>query len=706
MAVIQKIRNRSGLAIIIIGVAIAAFVIGDFGKKSTRGSSEVGVVNGEKIPYMDFNNKVEESVEIQKENSGSDRFTEEQTFSVRQSTFNQMVKTIILTEEYDKLGLTVSPEELFDQVQGKNPHRFILQYFKDPNTGLYNPEMVLNYLKNLDQMEPKQKTQWLQFEKAIKEDRQEVKFNNLVAKGYYIPKALLNLNHIQQTKSLKVRYIAPSYAGIADSLVKLTDADYQKFYDKNIGFFLSDEPYRDLDFIVFEVQPSDIDRKNTAEDVAKIYADFSTVADAKTFTSANTDKRADTGFVKKGSLQGKLDSIMFNSKVGTLVPPFESGNAWIMAKLLDIQERPDSMQGSQIMVTWQGTNLSETVKRTKEQAKSRADSIAASLKNNPVPFEQIARQYSDFPSAQKDGGDLGWFMDGGQNFGLFFNEGLTMKPGEVRVVETGVGYSVYKLTGKTKPVKKVQVAVLQRNIEPSTETFQNTYLRASTFAGQNKTQAAFDTAASRTGLGKRNAPTVRETDNYLQGLQNARELVRWSYAEKTEIGEVSPVFDLSGKYVVAVLKGKTDKGLQPLDKVKTRLEPAVRNVKKIELLAKQMEGVMKSTKDFSAMASQLNSRIDTTVVTFISMNQYPITRDPEVVGKLFTLPVNNIQGPLQGAMGAYIVIIDEVIEAPPKTDYTFENSQTMQTFNGRVTNGLFDAMKKASKIKDNRLLFY
>jgi peptidyl-prolyl cis-trans isomerase D len=706
MAVIQKIRNRSGLAVIIIGVAIAAFVIGDFGKKRSHQTTEIGVVDGEPIPYMDFNNKVEETIELQKENTGTDRITEEQTFSIRQSTFNQIVRNLILAEEYDKLGITVSPEELFDQVQGKNPHRFILQYFKDPKTGIYDPAMVLNYLKNLDQMEPKNKTQWLQFEKALKEDRQETKFVNLVSKGYYVPKALLKLDHVQQTKSLKVRYINPSYAGISDSLVKLTDEDFQKFYDKNQGYFLTDEAYRDIDFVAFDVVPSDIDRKNTAEDVAKIYADFSTVADAKTFTSANTDKRYDTGFVKKGVLPGKLDSIMFNSKVGTIVPPYESGDAWIMAKLLTIQDRPDSMQGSQIMVTWDGTRLSETVKRTKEQAKMRADSIAASLKNSPLPLTELARQISDFPTAKDDGGDLGWFMDGGQNYGIFYNEGLTMKPNDIRVVETAVGYSVFKLTAKTKPVKKVQVAVLQRDIEPSTQTFQDTYLKASTFQGQNKTQAAFDTAVVKAGLNKRNASNVREMDNFVQGMPNAREIVRWAYAEKTAIGEVSPVFDLTGKYVVALLKDKTDKGLQPLDKIKPRIEPAVRNVKKIEILAKQMEEVMKKTTDFTAMAAQLNTRIDTTVVTFISMNQYPITRDADMVGKLFSLPANKIQGPIQGTMGAYIVIIDEIVEAPPKDDFSFERSQAVQAFTGRATNGLFEALKKSADIQDNRLMFY
>lgn len=706
MAVIQKIRNRSGLAVIIVGIAIAAFVIGDFGKKRSRTSTDIADVDGEKITYTDFNTKVDETLELQKENAGTDRITEEQSFSIRQSTYEQMVRKIILTEEYDKLGISVSPEELFDQVQGKNPHRFILQYFTNPNTGVYEPAMVLNYLKNLDKMEAKQRNQWFEFEKAIKEDRLETKFNNLVAKGYYMPKALLNLKHIKETKSVSLRYVAATPSGIADSTVTLTDEDYQKFYDKNIGFFYTEEPYRDIDYVIFDVLPSDIDRKNTADDVARIYQEFSTVADPKAYTSANTDKRFDTGFIKPRVLPVKLDSIMFNAEVGTLVSPFELGNTWLMAKLLTIEERPDSMQASHIMVTWDGARLSETVKRTKEQAKKRADSIAATLKNNPVPFAELARQLSDYPTAKDDGGDLKWLVDGQPNFSLFFNEGLTMKPNDVRVIETAIGYSVFKLTAKTKPMKKVQVAVLQRDIEPSQQTFQDTYLKANTFQGENKNKSSFDTSAMKFGVPKRNAPSVRETDNSIQGLQNAREIVRWAFGEKTEIGEVSRVFDLTGKYVIALLKDKTDKGLQPIEKVKPRLEAAVRNTKKIEILCGKIEEAMKNAKDLGILASQFNAKIDTTILAFNTMNEFAISRDPEVVGKLFTIAPNTVYGPIKGNMGAYIVIIDQIAEAPPKQDFTYEWSQISQVFTGRTTNNLYQALKKTAEIKDNRLLFY
>ncbi|MGA2823617.1 MAG: SurA N-terminal domain-containing protein, partial [Bacteroidales bacterium] len=153
MAIIGRIRKHSGLAVILVGVAIAAFVIGDFGKKRMKGTNEIGSINGEAIPYAEFTNKVEESIQIQKENTGNDKITDEETYSIRQNTWNTFVKEDLMQAEYDELGITVSPDELFDQVQGKNPHRYILQYFKDPKTNVYDPSLVRNYLKNLDEQQ-------------------------------------------------------------------------------------------------------------------------------------------------------------------------------------------------------------------------------------------------------------------------------------------------------------------------------------------------------------------------------------------------------------------------------------------------------------------------------------------------------------------------------------------------------------------------
>lgn len=705
MAIIGKIRKHSGLAVIIVGVAIAAFVIGDFGKKSSSHTNDIGIVNGENIPYTEFNSKVEKNLELQKENSGNDKITEQETYQLRQSTWMATVKELLMNEEYQELGLTVSPEELFDQVQGRQPHRLILQYFKDPATGQYNPSVVLNYLKNLDKMEPKAKSQWLQFEKAIKDDRQETKFNNLLAKGFYVPKAFLKKYYNDQSKMLKVLSVAPDAASISDSTVKLTDADYQKFYDKNKNYFIVEETSRDIDYVLFEVTPSDIDRKKTAEDVAALYRDFLTTPDPMTFTNANSDTRSDTMFVKKGVLPSILDTMLFSSKPGAVFPPFEFNNSWYMAKLLDLQSRPDSMKGSQILFAFSGAG-NENIKRTKEEAKVKIDSLFAALKKSPQSFAEVAKKYSDYPTAKDDGGDLKWFQDGNPNFDPFFKAGLELKPNEMKVVETRIGYSLFMLTEKSPPVTKVKAAVLSRAIVPSNQTYQDTYMKASAFAGQNKTSQAFEKAASDKGLQKRSAPNVREMDGYVMGLASAREMVRWAYAENTKIGDVSHVFDLSGKYGIAILKNISEKGPQPLKDIKARIEPSVRNMKKIEIMTGKMQQAMAGTKDIAALAQALNAKVDTAMITFSGFSRSNIGREAEIVGKLFTSKKGELLGPLTGNYGAYCVLIADITEAPAKEDFYYEKMQLMQNFNQRVTGSMYTALEKTAKITDNRLKFY
>ena len=325
-----------------------------------------------------------------------------------------MVKEILMGNEYDQLGLTVSPEELFDQVQGKNPHRYILQYFKDPKTNLYDPALVLNYLKSLDQQEPKAKQQWLRFEKAIKDDRLQTKYNNLISKGYYIPTAFLRKQYKNETQSLKVLTVAPMYQNIPDSTIKLTDADYEKYYNKNKHFFNQEEAYRDIEYVVFEVIPSAADQKKITADVANLYKDLLTSNDIPNFTNANSDKKYDSTFVKKGTLPGKLDSLAFSSKPGTFFAPFQQDKSWYMAKLIAVQERPDSIKASQILIGYEGTQLAKDQKitRTKEQAKNAADSLLVVLKKTPEKFSEIVKAISDYPTAKEDGGDLKWLTDG------------------------------------------------------------------------------------------------------------------------------------------------------------------------------------------------------------------------------------------------------------------------------------------------------
>ena len=329
MALIGRIRKHSALAVILVGVAIAAFILSDLftGRgRGGRGSQipEVGRIEGDEITGMEFNRRVEDNIEIQQTNQNKQNLTQQEAFDMRNNTWNQFVNEVIMGIEYEELGLTVTKEELFDLVQGRNPHRLIIQYFTDPNTGQYNPQMVLNFLQNLDNMDPEVKKQWLNLEKYIKEDRLNQKYQTLVSKGYYVPQSFAKMDFDSKKKNAEVRYAAIRYTTIPDADVTLTDKDYEAYYEKNKQMY-EQEASRDIDYIIFEVLPSAEDRSEARESAYRIYDDFRNATEIATFVNSTSDDRYDSSWYKKGTLPVMIDSVVFNSEPGTFVPPFEDG---------------------------------------------------------------------------------------------------------------------------------------------------------------------------------------------------------------------------------------------------------------------------------------------------------------------------------------------------------------------------------------------
>ena len=170
MAVIGKIRQRSGLLVVVVGIALAAFVLGDFAKRSKPQTPNIGVINGENINYQDYNRKFEENLANTRQQRQTDRLSQDEIYRARESTWTQMVQQLLMEKEYDKLGLSLTPDELFDQIQGADPHPAVIQSFTDPETGEFNRELVINYLHNLDNMQQAAKDQWLNFERYVKEE--------------------------------------------------------------------------------------------------------------------------------------------------------------------------------------------------------------------------------------------------------------------------------------------------------------------------------------------------------------------------------------------------------------------------------------------------------------------------------------------------------------------------------------------------------
>jgi len=707
MAIIGEIRKHYWLLVAIIGVALLLFVLSDFQRKQGKQTNTVGIIAGEKIAITEFNKKVDENSEMQKANSGKENLTAEESYQIRQQTWQQVVNEIVMNKQFDMLGVSVSVDELNDLIRGNNPHQYIVQSFTDQKTGQFDQKAVNNFLQNLDNPEmvqPEMKQRYLLMEKAIKSDRQSTKYNNLITKGFYVPTAFAKRNYSETNAMAQVRITAVSYQTISDSTAKITDAHYEKYYNENKYKFKQDKSVRDLEFVVFEPKMSAEDLALLKSNIQKAYDEFVLTTDVAGFVNSTSDNRYDSSWRKRGSFAPNLDSMLFNAPIGQVFQPMEDNGMYRIFKVVDRQSKPDSLRASHILVSYAGTPI-QTATRSREAAEKLADSILNVVQKNAGAFEAIAGTMSDDEVAKSKLGDLGWFADGAMV--PEFNEAvLKGSVGDIKKVETQFGYHIIKVVGKKDPSTKIKVASVDFAMEPGSRTIEALYNDASTFASTNNTIEKFDKAVKDKGLNLRSAPKLSENDNTIPGLKAAREVVRWSFNEETEKGTVSNVFDIDGIYVVAALKNKVEKGTIPLDVLKDEIKSLVIREKKAEILIKQVNDQLAKAKDLNALVQMFpNTRIDTVDVSFASSNIPNYGHEAKLTGQIFAAKKGVVAGPVKGEQGVYSFVLDNMIDPPATTDFENQKRQMAMYFQGRA-GMLANILQEKADITDNRLIFY
>jgi peptidyl-prolyl cis-trans isomerase D len=248
--------------------------------------------------------------------------------------------------------------------------------------------------------------------------------------------------------------------------------------------------------------------------------------------------------------------------------------------------------------------------------------------------------------------------------------------------------------------------MVSRAIEPSNTTYQDFYLKASVFSGENRTLAQFDTAVINRGLNKRSADKLGPMANRIAGVENPRQIVRWAYSEKVKVGDVSPVFEDGKNYIVVALKDANEKGFSPVEKVKEQIRPLVLNRKKSDYLVEKIKS--NSTSDIYRLAQILNEKVDTaTNLAFTARNIPGFGREYEVIGEVFAMETGKVSAPIKGSNAVFVVMVDKINTPAESSNFTSNIAQLKSAFSSKVTsNSVFKALEKKSEIVDNRLLFY
>ncbi|WP_167610165.1 peptidylprolyl isomerase [Maribellus sediminis] len=708
MATLQKIRTRAGLLVaIVIGVSLAAFILGDMlqGGSSMfqRNRLEVGEIDGTSIQYPEFQSEVEELGEIFKQNYQTSQLDENMWAQVREQAWQQKIAEIVMGETYKDLGINVTSEELFDMLQGSNIHPIVQQIFRNPETGQFDRGSVVRFLKNLETGAVTQENRdyWLTLENQIVDERTQSKYANMVGKGLYVTTQEAENTLQASSKTVNFDYISLPHSTVSDDEISITEKDLKDYYNAHQEDY-EQEQSRRIEYITYPVSPSADDYADAEKWINDIKSDFAETDDNVQFVNANSDVAFENVWEKRDDLPENIATWIFDegAQVNDVFGPYPDGETFKLAKLHKSEMMPDSVEARHILL--QVTTQAELL-----AAQALADSLKTMIEKG-ADFAQLARDNSVDQGSAINGGDLGWFQRG-QMVKPFEDAAFNNKKGEVTVVTSQFGIHIVQTTQLGKLTPQVQVAYLVRNVIASTKTYQNVYAKASEFAGNNTSREAFDAAIAEQKLTKRVA-NVGENDRQIVGLENARQLVRSAYeAEENSILQTtqgSPIFELGDNFVIAVLVQVTEKGIAPLEDVKPRVELAVSKEKKAEVLVEKAKAALSGNSDLASVAAALDTEVKSAnSINFNSFSIPGVGLEPAVIGTVTSLNVDQISAPIAGNNGVFVVVVTSETQNPAG-DIAAEQNRLAQTLNYRAAQQAFQAHRDAVEIVDKRSKFY
>lgn len=701
MSIITQIRNKAGLMVILIGLALVSFLLMDvFSQNSLfnqSNSNVIGEIDGEEITAPMFEERVAEAVENYKANSKTDKVDEATLSSLRDQVWNEMVRERIMKNATSDLGLAVSREELFDMVQGSQIHPTVKQAFTDPNTGNFDRSQVLKFLREIDQQPEEMQNKWKAFEKYLVSDRENEKYNTLITKGLYVTNFSAQSYMKQVFETASGRFLRVDYSTIADSSIEAPEEDLRKWYLEHAWEFKSKEVQRNLDYVVFEVKPSTEDRDALLKKMNEIRVSWLSSDDDSMFVVMNSEQPGDDRFYAQTELTDETRSRLFGDTIGALSEVYQDGNMFKLTRLARRMVRPDSVKARHILVKVKDTETEET-------AKKRADSLLQLVKNGGN-FAALAQANSEDPGSGMNGGDLGFFAEGAM-VKPFNDACFEGKKGDQVLVKSDFGFHIIEITDQKGGRTMARFATVSYELSAGTETYRVAYDSASAFVSRVKDKESFEQEAKKSGIEKRSVEGLKTTDRGLAGLENTREVVRWAF--RSEDGAVSPVFESQQQFVVAILTVSIPKGIKPFEAVRTVVESRYKRDKKAEQISTKLEETRKKEGN---SVERMAIGMGTVAQTFASVNfgsgfLNNIGMEPQVSGFIFGGKKGTLSKPIHGNNGVFVVVVDSVTPMPKEAEQGPTHGNLRNQLKSRVAGEGLSARKELISIKDDRHLFY
>ncbi|MCH8330086.1 MAG: peptidylprolyl isomerase, partial [Bacteroidetes bacterium] len=516
------------------------------------------------------------------------------------------------------------------------------------------------------------------------------KYDLLVRKGLYVPAWQAEVDYMTNNTKASIQYVNIPYSSIADEDVTITDADLKDYISSHESKYEREET-RNIEYVIYEVIPSKDDTETVRQFMLEQLEVFKTTNDDSSYLRLYSETREPPKYYSDEEIHpGPLTDTIFNCDSGTVIGPYLENGVFMMAKLMDTKEVPDSVSARHILFR---------VAQAEQYlpARNKIDSLAKAIEEG-ADFAEIAKEFSQDGSAS-EGGDLGWIYQGQMvaqfNDAIFYN----MEIGQIKTVNSQFGIHIIELLEIKNPKPMVKLGYMISSVVASEETDHKSWAAGLDFSIKNKTIASFRKAA---GSAIRSAENLAKNEINLLGLGTAREVIQWSFNQ--EVGDISDVKRVGDNYIVALLSTINEEGIPDLDEIRTEVQVEVMKEKKTELLNKQIQATNKS--DIQALAAQFQKEVKSASdITFINPYITGVGSEPIVAATALGLKEKAISNAIRGETGVYFIMLESLTQPAPINDYSFNQKQLEKVFQGRASN-LFDAVRKTADIVDNRYKFF
>lgn len=700
MAILGKIRERSIFLILVIGMALFAFVIsGVFDGAGSISQDPLAKVGDEEISLEQFSPRVD----FVERNYGMT------TLQAVNFVWDQVVNETAFKQQLEDLGLNVGRDHVADFVS-TDPSFMQDSRFQNA-IGQFDLNAFSDFVSDLRANNPSGYAQWQQQESSIMDNLRQREYVNMARLGIHYTQFEGAQAHALENDKINIEYIKIPYTVIADSLFTVTDSEIKKYISQNEDTYQRDAS-RNIEYVVFEEKASVEDNLeleaslkvllapqtvfNEVTQREEVIPSFSETNDISGFVSEYSDVPYDGQYQTKAQL-GTYANTLFELKEGAVFGPYKDGDYFKISRLMDF-DKGGSVKARHILISYQGSqNAGNEISRTKDEARKEAYRVLRLVRRSGSDFSELARTYSDGPSKNR-GGELGFFKRGAMVEA--FNDFVFSKSvGSLGVVETEFGFHVIEVQDKEDVVLLASVA---KKIVPS-EATSNQVFRSATQFELSSGKDGFSSASQAENYEIKTASNLKELDENIPGLGAERNIVRWAYSEDTSTGSIKRFNKQGGGYVVARLSESSDEGLASVEEVRSQISMILLKQKKIDYLQKQHSGTI----DLNSLASTYNVSVNTSsAINAAAGTIAGAGTEPRVVGASFGLEIGETSSLIEGKQGAFLIKLNDLQKATPLVSYQGYNDTSLSFILPTLTSKLQEVVQSNYELVDSRSEYY